>query len=246
MFGKYITQIAAVGFLSFLLACSQNGGFDATKLTSVETAAEAPPGDNSDNTNSGLSSYEKLQYKGFISGGANDGTLVIDIDKATDALLVIVPMQVNAYIESTEGEVPDLPGVKYMTYKDDKGASYFAITVPLRYVLKGASFLAPARLPNGDVLPQMASGELPSVAVTVPGKNKVQLHLYMGVNTVGVYISSPYDPYLPLQFPIRSKGVEIIGYFHTVPAKSGFDGGFFLNMQMPDSIATIIDDHFRF
>lgn len=244
MLQKIITRSLSVGMLSLLLACSDKGGFSAKNFGSTgdNTSSSTDSGD----TNAPVpNEYQKLQYKGFISGGNNDGSLVIDIDKTANTLMIILPMQMNPYIESVEGEIPDLPGVKFMTYKDDKGASYFAVSVPLRYVLKGASFLNPARLPNGDALPQVASGELPSLALLVPGKNNVKLHFYIGVNVVGVYVSSPYDPYLPLSFPIR-RGVETIGYFHTIPAKSGFDGGFFLNTQMPDSVAAIIDDHFHF
>lgn len=251
MLQKIITHGLVISTLAVLLACSGKGGFDTQSLNGASDNSSSSSGTGGDGGDSAPPStpvpndYQKLQYKGFISGGNNDGSLAIDIDKTTNALLIILPLQLNPYIGSAEGEIPDLPGVKFMTYKDDKGASYFAVSVPLRYVLKGASFLNPARLPNGDALPQVASGELPSLAMAIPGKNKVKFHFYVGVNVVGVYISSPYDPYLALHFPIR-RGVETIGYFHTVPAKSGFDGGFFLNTQMPDSVAAIIDDHFRF
>ncbi|WP_413290316.1 hypothetical protein [Bdellovibrio sp. HCB337] len=244
MLQKIITRGLSVGVLTILLACSDKGGFSAQSLPGTDNNGSSSTDGGNDNTPV-PNEYQKLQYKGFVSGGNNDGSLVIDIDKTANALLIILPLQMNPYIDSAEGEIPDLPGVKFMTYKDDKGASFFAVSVPLRYVLKGASFLNPARLPNGDPLPQVASGELPSLALAVPGKNNVKFHFYIGVNVVGVYVSSPYDPYLPLHFPIR-RGVETIGYFHTVPAKSGFDGGFFLNTQMPDSVAAIIDDHFRF
>ncbi len=242
MLQKNIIKNFAVGCaLISLLACGSKGGF--------ESQSTLTGGNNSSSTgspNPGTpDAYQMLQYKGLISGGNNDGTLVVDIDKANGAILLILPLQINPYIDSVEGEIPDLPGVKFMTYKDDKGVSYFAVSVPLRYIRKGASFLNPARLPNGDALPQIASGELPSLAVAIPGKKNVKFNFYIGVNVVGVYVSSPYDPYIALHFPIR-KGLETIGYFHTVPAKSGFDGGFFLNTQMPDSVAAIIDDHFRF
>lgn len=251
MLQKFTTHAVALSISGLLLACSGGGGFQSPLAEdSTQEQDSSSIGGNLPNTggpgSQAPSAYDKLQYKGYASGGPNDGTLVVDIDKASESLLVILPLQVNPYIEGAEGSVPDLPGVKFMTYKDDQGASYFAVNVPLRYVIKGASFLNPARLPNGDPLPQIASGELPSVALKVPGKNNVNFHLYIGVNVVGLFVSSPFDPYLPLQFPIRSKGVEIIGYLHTVPAKGGSNGGFFLTTQMPDSIAAIIDDHFRF
>lgn len=248
MFQQIIIRSLVIGSaLVSLAACGNKGGFDLGGLNadgnlsfSIPPGASDPGVDPND-----PNAYEKMQYKGYVSGGSDDGTLVVDLDKAKDALLVILPLQVNPYIKDAQGEIPDLPGLTYMTYKDDKDAAFLAVSVPLRYVRKGASFLSSARLPNGDPLPQIASGELPSVAVAIPGNNNVQFNFYIGVNIVGLYVSSPYDPYYSLQFPVR-KGVETIGYFHTVPAKSGFNGGFFLNTQMPDSVAAIIDDHFRF
>jgi len=244
MIKKLITHSFLVSTLSVLIACGGKGGFQ-TLGSANDTGNSGGSAGNGNDSNSVPNEFQKLQYKGFISGGNNDGALVIDIDKSARALLLILPLQINSFISSAEGEVADVPGLKYMTYKDDKGSSYVAVTVPLRYVLKGASYLASARLPNGDALPQNAVGELPSVAVTLPGKNKVQIHFYIGVKSLGVFVSSPYDPYVALQFPVR-KGVESIGSVFSIPAKSGFDGGFFLSTQMPASIAGIIDDHFRF
>ena len=244
-------SFAATCVLLSLAACSSKGGFEIDNSIFKNSSNQSSTiNDGDGGADAGVNpgepdAYQKLQYKGYVSGGSDDGSLVIDIDKTNNALLIILPLQVNPFIESTQGTIPDLPDVTFMTYKDDKGASYFALSVPLRYVRKGASFLNPARLPNGDPLPQVASGELPSVALAVPGKNNVKFNFYIGVNVVGIFVSSPYDPYLALSFPIR-RGVDTIGYFHTVPAKPGYNGGFFLNTQMPDSIAAVIDDHFRF
>lgn len=226
-----------------LSACNGNGGF-ATGIAS---------GDNNVGNNNGAGEpggtapdpYQSLQYEGYISGGNDSGTLAVDIDKTNGALLLIMPLQLNSFIPSTEGEIPDLPGVKFMTYKNSKGSSFIAVSVPLRYVLKGASFLNPARLPNGDPLPQIAGGELPSIGLRIPGKNNVQFHLYIGLDTVCIYVSSPFDPYVGMTFPIKH-GLNTIGFLSTVPAKGVYDGGFFLSTHMPDEVARIIDDHFRF
>lgn len=235
--------------LMSLVACSSKGGFDlGTSIFNNSSNSSASTGNG--NVDPGVNpadpdAYQKLQYKGTINGGSDDGTLVVDIDKTNNALLLILPLEINSYIDSVNGTIPDLPDVTFMTYKDDKGASYLAVSVPLRYIRKGASFLNPARLPNGDPLPQIASGELPSVAITIPGGKNVQFNFYIGVNVVGLYLSSPFDPYIALHFPIV-RGVDTIGYFHTIPAKTGYNGGFFITTQMPDSIAAIIDDHFQF
>src|SRR5207253_9569496 len=148
---KNLAQSLAVGLsLMTLLACSGKGGFD---FQGTLTGTNSSSSDNDGSSVSGPidpDAYQKLQYKGLVSGGSSDGALVVDIDKTNGALLIILPLEMNPYIESAEGTVPDLPGVNFITYKDDKGASYFALTVPFNFVRKGASFLNPARLPNGD------------------------------------------------------------------------------------------------
>jgi hypothetical protein len=237
-----ITLSFALASILVLSACGKNGF--ATLGSSGDTANNGasggvPPGGVTPDA------YQQLQYKGTISGGNNDGTLVVDIDKTNGKLLLILPLQLNSYIESAQGQIPDLPGVTFMTYKDQGGASYIAVGVPLNLVLKGASFLNPARLPNGDPLPQIAGGELPSLGLTIPGKNNVKFYIYIGLDTVCLYVSSPFDPYLSLTFPIKN-GLSTIGFMTSVPAKPSYDGGFFLSTQMPDEVARIIDDHFHF
>lgn len=242
-----ITLSSALMSLLILTACNGKGGFTTDVLeggtsnqsTSAGDGLTPPPGSLEPDA------YQKLQFKGYLSGGNDSGKLVVDIDKATGALLLIMPLQMNTYIESAEGQIPDLPGVKFMTYKDDKDASYIAVSVPLRYVLKGADFLTPGRLPNGDPLPQIAGGELPSLGLSIPGKNDVKFHFYIGVDVVCLYVSSPFDPYIGLTFPIKS-GLSTIGFLSSVPAKTGFNGGFFLSAHMPSEVARIIDDHFQF
>ncbi|MBK9323363.1 MAG: hypothetical protein IPM97_10540 [Bdellovibrionaceae bacterium] len=219
---------------SFSPAASSAGGGENNNQSNTP-----PPVDNVPDP------YQSLQYEGYISGGNDSGTLAIDIDKDNGALIVIMPLQLNSFIDSAEGEIPDLPGVKFMTYKNSKGASFIAVSVPLRYVLKGASFLNPARLPNGDPLPQIAGGELPSIGLRIPGKNNVQFHFYIGLDTICIYVSSPFNPYIGMTFPIK-RGLSTIGFLSSIPAKAGYDGGFFLSTHMPDEVARIIDDHFRF
>jgi hypothetical protein len=232
--GGFVRKLSLIGLL-LCLGCGGTGGFSI-----------GGSGSSDQNHNSGTSgSFDQLEYKGAISGGPNDGVLAISIDKPNAALILVLPLQLNSFILPAEGTIPALPGAKFETYKDSQGKSYFALSVPLRYVLKGATFLPPGRLPNGDLLPQIPSGELPSVAVSIPGKNDVKFNVYLGVNVVGVFISSPFDPYLPLHFPIRN-GTRDVGYFHSIPKVGDFNGGFFLATTLPTEVAAAIDDHFRF
>jgi hypothetical protein len=105
--------------------------------------------------------------------------------------------------------------------------------------------LDPTTLPNGQPLPFTPGGEPPQVSFLVPNINRV-VRVYLGVNVVGVFVESPVDPMINLTFPIRNKAkTETIGYFSTVRRVTPFNGGFFVSLVMPNTIAGLLDDYLR-
>lgn len=193
----------------------------------------------------GSGDFGSLDYKAAVSGGPNDGVTAVSLDKTHAALILVLPLQVNSYVGTTSGVIPALAGAKFETYRDAQGKSYFALSLPLQFVAKGAAFLPKARFPNGNPLPQVANGALPSLNFSLPGKDMVQVTVYIDVNAVGILLMSPYDPFLPLRFPIRS-GITDVGFYDSVPAVGEFKGGFYLTTTLPPDVATLIDEHFRF
>lgn len=231
--------------LTLSVGCGQ--GFTAASLnsnipgTGTDQGSQGTGGGQQDN--SADQAYQSMEMKGWISGGSESDTLSIDIDKPNKALLLRLPLGMNGNVEITEAEVPQLPGVKFYTYDDpNNGKTYMVISVPFTYVIRGVNTLPPTKLPNGDALPQIPSGELPSLAVPVGHSKDVKMYLYVGVNVVGVYVETPFDPYIKATFSIKNQAkTKVLGYFSTIPAKGSYQGGFFLSSTIPNEIALILE-----
>lgn len=186
------------------------------------------------------SEFDKLDLSSQIDGGIYDGYQVTAIDKVKNLLILRLPIPGNLPIEMS---LP-FPQQKDILVEaiTEGGHSYLQVSIPLKYITRGITTVPAQRLPNGDPLPKMPSGELPSLGLAFPGKAATKL--YIGVNAVGLYIETSFNPYLALSLPIKNQaGTQIWGYFSLVPEKASYQGGFFLSFQLPNSVAKIIDDH---
>ncbi|MES2854831.1 MAG: hypothetical protein V4692_03155, partial [Bdellovibrionota bacterium] len=127
--------------------------------------------------------------------------------------------------------------------KQADGSSALALRIPLEKYLHGIEFLPAKRLPNGDPLPAIPDGELPSLAVKISRWADIKATIYLAPQVVGIYVNSPIDPRISITLPIRNAArTRTWGYLSSVPKKGDFDGGFFLSFAMPDAIARMIDD----
>lgn len=228
------------------LGCGQ--GFTTANQAGVadgtDQGSQGTDGGNQGADSAAEAEFQKVDMKGWISGGSETDTLSIDIDKPNKALLLRLPLGMNGNIELTEAEVPSLPGVRFYTYEDSANAkTYMVISVPLKYVVRGVgNTLPPNKLPNGDALPQIPSGELPSLAVAVGNSKNTKMYLYVGVNVVGVYVETPFDPFIKATFSVKNQTkTKVLGYFSTIPAKGSYQGGFFLSSTIPNEIALILE-----
>ena len=142
-------------------------------------------------------------------------------------------------------DIPQLKGAKIKAYTDANGKGQVAISIPLQYVLHGVSGIPSSALPNGSPLPAMPTGEAPSLAFSLNNNSENKVRLYIGVDAVGMFIESSYIPnYLGLTLPIKNKDkTKILGYFTIVPKVGTYNGGLFVALPIPNSIAKIIDDH---
>lgn len=100
-------------------------------------------------------------------------------------------------------------------------------------ILKGVQFLPSEKLPNGEALPSIPSGELPTLAISLPGKNDMRVHLYLGVNVFGAYLeldkfNNPrFGIIKRLTFPVKSRdGLKIVGYFSLIAPNQSFPANF--------------------
>lgn len=226
--------------LALVAGCSKQSGFELTEDPSDSRGGlggETPlPPDEL---------YQNVDLEGKVSGGNYDQHLAIRLDKQNNTIILMLPLGLNPFVGLIQGHIPELQGAHFTTVQDDRGQIYLALTVPLSHIIKGGKFSDNvSKLPNGDPLPAVAGGELPSTAINIQNNDKVKAHLYLGKNVLGVFVTSPFNPYIALTQPIKNKAkTKIIGYFSTVPEKGGFDGGFFMTFVMPPEIAKFLDDH---
>jgi len=189
-----------------------------------------------------------LNVNGAVVGGSFGTVSVLALDKTNKDLLIRLPMLAGGYLDgaSLHLSVPQMGGATLGLEAISTGGSALTLRVPLKALMKGLNTgMDAARLPNGDPLPTVASGELPSVNVPIQPARGISAALYMSQAVVAIYVNSPVDPYIGLSYPIRdSSRQHTYGTFSTIPAKSKtVNGGFFISIAIPDDIARVIDDN---
>ena len=188
--------------------------------------------------------WESVSMDGSINGGRFDRTQVVSIDRATKSLVVRLPFIPGVQV-GIEAPLPirELPGASIGVELSPDGTSHIVLRLPLERVLRGVDFLPKGRLPNGDRLPAIPEGELPSLGLSFNRNPDLRGALYLSPTVVGLFINTKFDPYIRLTLPIRDQArTKTYGYFTTIPAKAGSDGGFFLSVALPPELARSIDD----
>lgn len=183
-----------------------------------------------------LTGYSKV-------GGSNQK--LIGVDKGEKAIVLTIPFADNVFPEM-EVEITKLPGAKVVSRLNSENKTELQFHVPIKYLLKGADFGNPQRLPNGDPLPSIPGGELPGFELNFPVKDVV-IHVYLGAEVLGIYVEVPFDPYVKLTFPIKTSKEDgsqerTLGYLTSVPVKKPYRGGFFLSLLLPPDLARALDE----
>ena len=237
-----LRTLIAVLVLGLLSACSQGGFSSIAQPTNLSSEQSAPTSPSSPPSSPEL---DKISFKGRVSGGIFDKALLVDLDKKKGFLILNIPLAGLKGLELLNVEIPQTKGVRFELTQNSDGLSVLSLKVPIKYITKGVNFLPPERLPNGDILPQMPSGELPSLAVALTRNSESRAHIYFGVEALGVFIETKFDPYIKMTLPIKNEaGTKTIGYLSLVPEKSGHRGGLFLSAQLPRDLSRLLDNHF--
>lgn len=187
-------------------------------------------------------SFQSLTVDGTVSG--YDSTQVIEIDKKNMMLIVRLPSPIPSLMfTSAVMPIDKIPGATISAEPLSGGGSALTVRIPLSALIKGIAFASPSHLPNGDALPGVPDGELPSVAVNLSKAGSMNPTIYLGPSVIGIYVNSPYSLPIGLTLPIRNKAhTRTWGYVSSIPAKGADKGGFFVSLALPDDIARIIDD----
>lgn len=240
-----LIQVALVtAMIAVSTACAP--GFQAGQALSSNGPLNNGSGTGSGGGTGGDNSqqWESISMDGSINGGRFDKTRVVEIDRKAKMLVVRLPfiagIQIGAQIPVAIREVP---GATVGIEPSADGSSAIVVRIPLEKVLRGVDTLPPGRLPNGDALPAIPEGELPAIGLTFNSSGSLKGALYLSQTVVGIFVATKFDPYISLTLPIRNEArTQTYGYFTSVPAKAGFDGGFFLSVALPDDLSRAIDD----
>lgn len=233
-------KIAVIGcIVALTTACAP--GFETTQASK---GSNGSLGGGGGTTNpDGSSTGEPVAMDGSINGGRFDQTKVVEIDKGSKALVVRLPF-IAGFTIGAQIPLPinGVEGASIGVEPNADGSSSLVLRIPLAKVLNGVDTLPSSRLPNGDALPAIPEGELPSVGLSFNNSN-LKGALYLSPTVVGLFVSTKFDPYIRLTLPIRDAArTRTFGYFTSIPAKTGYDGGFFISIALPDDLARAIDD----
>lgn len=234
-----------------LAACSPGFGPSIYANCDTQASCAADSGNhgsdfgNGSTPSTGRGNWDGITMDGSISGGRFDKTKTVEIDTKQKILVLRLPfipgIQIGLQIPTNIKEIPGATiGIEP---NDDGSSSSLVLRIPLEKVLRGVDSLPKGRLPNGDRLPAIPDGELPSLGLSFNNQKDLRGALYLSPTVVGLFINTKFDPYISLTLPIRDEArTQTFGYFTSVPAKPGYDGGFFLSIKLPDDLARAIDD----
>lgn len=221
--------------------CAKNNSSTADSAPSTNGSLETPAPNGA--------SWDQVSLEGKADGGMHDGALLFFIDKANQALVIQLPLPVIMFPFLSNAVIPDMPDAKVTVITNPNGNKVLGVSVPLKYIVKGAEFVEPQRLPNGDPLPGVPAGELPGFAIQFPSNPDYQLHLYIGVNVAIVFVTLPnfnIPFYLLPEIPIYNKAkTKKVGTLKYIAPKGMYDGGLYLAAQLPADLARVIDDLIR-
>lgn len=229
--------LLATSIIAMSTACAP--GFEASK-----SSAASQINNGAGTTDPAAPGWNGIDLSGSINGGRFDRSKVVDIDKTAKTLVLRLPFiagfQIGAQIPTT---IPEIPGATVGIEPNSDGSSALVVRIPLAKVLKGVDSIPTSRLPNGDALPAIPEGELPSVGLSFKDSGALKGALYLSPSVVGIFVATKFDPYIRLPLPIRNEArTRTLGYFTTIPAKTGYDGGFFISIAIPDDLARAIDN----
>lgn len=198
--------------------------------------------------------FDASKYHGVMAaGGVFKSAKLIDIDVPNKKIEFRLPLLPSPYLNGAvvEFPVPDVPGAVLKLVSEADGSMYLAFSMPIDTYLKGIELGNPSKLPNGDPLPGVPDGELPSTAITLTNIKDIKATIYMAPTVLGIFVNTPFDPILKLTIPIRNKAQQVLGYFSVVPARPavppatvGAEGGFFVSFKLPDDLARELNDLF--
>ena len=247
---NWVQRLLVLGLssaMAFMMACGS--GFSSSALSSGSSSGNNGSQGAGGNPNPAPATPApswtdvSTALNGAGSGGNYDGTMMIKVDAANQAIDLILPIPAIGGATITpigEVQVNGLQNVTFgpTTLKD--GSEAWQISVPLKLLINGASFPSQFNaLPNGNPLPYFPAEEVRGLAVSIPGRSGFVVNLYFGIKAVAVFVGIP-GLNMPLGFGasvVNSTKTRNIGYFALIPSVAHSPAGVYLAAQVPNDIA---------
>ena len=251
---KITTSLVLLLAVVTLTNCNSKGFESSSSTDGVAKTNDPANGGGTGGTGGGSAIEDKvnaLDLKGEVDSAKSSfgKALAFDFDKKRGEFIIMIPMP-SGVLFTPSGAFSKYPDITFSPIIDAEGRMKFAVRIPVKYIIKGTSFLPPTSLPNGDPLPAMPQGygEMPSLGMTFSQQNNTQITLYLGVNAIGLYVTLPTNAALPIGFtlPVRNKDKsKTFGYLSYVPAKANFAPGLFVSTLIPPAVSRVLEDYFH-
>lgn len=234
----------AAFWLVGLIGCSP--GFEASNGSALSQGALGgnPSGGQSNPPSAGSGAdWNAIELDASIDNSIIGSHKVLELDRASRSVIIRLPFLPGLPLVSTQPvPVAGIPGAtSQLTVIDN--STYWVFRLPVETWLKGVQSLPKGRLPNGDRLPSIPDGELPSTGLAIDRNGQLRGSVYLGPTVIAFFIATRFDPILAWEVPIRnSSRTRTYGHFAAVPAKAGASGGFFMALALPSDLARAIDD----
>ena len=183
--------------------------------------------------------------KGFVASGASEGQQVVWLNSAKGELVLSAPLPSGSQLTLLETPIPNLSGARLSTSQNAEGKKTLNLVVPLRHILRNVASIPAQVLPNGDPLPNMPGGELPSYGFSVTGSNSLKAYVYVGSDAVGIFFETNFDPKFSVGVDIRSQNQQKIGAFAVIAAKTPYQSGVFLGVHLDARLARALEKFIR-
>lgn len=252
---RNLKALCAVLMSSTLMACGS--GFQSQENSSAAAGTGGDNislGDGSQVTTEKAWNMVQSGVDGTVEGGTNSGSLVIQIDKARQSVILILPLPPIFLLPISGMSIPELPGASVEMVDQPDGSKAMGVVIPLKYIVKGGTFGDYGKLPNGDNVPFIPVGEARGFAISFPQKPSYRLHIYFAVNAAAVFIETPDWKFpdelalLPtMGFPVKNEEkTQVVGYFAIVPNRGSFASGVYVAARIPRQLAIVIDELIRY
>ena len=218
-------------FFVFITGCGD--GFQSTPSSDPGNGAQDTPAPSIEDR------WNEVDAGGKVEGNGEFGQhQVLQLDPVHRAIVVSLPVRHNDLFQPFQAPIEELPGAsfEFVQLTERKWAMQF--TIPAYYVLKKVGF-GMAGLPNGEALPYVPGGVLPSLGFSL-GSSGLDLFTYFGLGRVAMYLEVPI-PLFRFKWNVLNKQDERFGEFHTFPQSEvdgvEYPGGVYLVLRLPSKLA---------